>query len=69
MLPGLGNHQAKTMILSENAVDPVNRVLARAARRQIPVMCLVYVASFLDWVNVDFAALTMNRDLGFSPQI
>ena len=44
-------------------------ILARAARRLIPVMALMYVASFLDRVNIGFAALTMNQDLGFSPQI
>jgi MFS transporter, ACS family, tartrate transporter len=49
--------------------DPVEAVLAKAARRLIPVMCLMYVASFLDRVNVGFAALTMNHDLGFSPEI
>ena len=44
-------------------------ILARAAWRLIPVMCLMYVASFLDRVNIGFAALTMNHDLGFSPQV
>ena len=44
-------------------------ILSRAAWRLIPVMCLMYVASFLDRVNIGFAALTMNQDLGFSPQI
>jgi len=57
------------MALTEASADPVNRVLAKAARRLIPVMCLMYVASFLDRVNVGFAALTMNHDLGFSPEI
>jgi ACS family tartrate transporter-like MFS transporter len=31
-------------------------------------MMLMYVVSFLDRVNISFAALTMNRDLGFSPE-
>jgi len=31
-------------------------------------MSLMYVVSFLDRVNISFAALTMNRDLGFSPE-
>lgn len=35
-------------------------ILSRAAWRLIPVMCLMYVASFLDRVNIGFAALTMN---------
>src|ERR1700743_2188213 len=42
-------------------------ILSRAAWRLIPVMCLMYVASFLDRVNIGFAAPTMNHDLGFSP--
>ncbi len=46
-----------------------DRIFARAAWRLIPFMSLMYVASFLDRVNVSFAALTMNRDLGFSPEV
>ena len=45
-----------------------NHILSRAAWRLIPFMSLMYVVSFLDRVNISFAALTMNRDLGFSPQ-
>ena len=41
----------------------------RAAWRLIPFMALMYVASFLDRVNISFAALTMNRELGFSPEV
>lgn len=44
-------------------------ILSRAAWRLIPFMALMYVASFLDRVNISFAALQMNADLGFSPQI
>ena len=32
-------------------------------------MMLLYVVNFLDRVNVGFAALTMNRDLNFSPSV
>jgi ACS family tartrate transporter-like MFS transporter len=49
-------------------VDPSDRILARAAWRLIPFMSLMYVVSFLDRVNISFASLTMNHDLGFSPQ-
>lgn len=45
-----------------------DRIFARAAWRLIPVMMLMYVVSFLDRQNISFAALTMNRDLGFSPE-
>jgi ACS family tartrate transporter-like MFS transporter len=40
------------------------RIFARAAWRLIPFMGLLYVVSFLDRVNVGFAALTMNADVG-----
>ena len=46
-----------------------DRILARAAWRLIPFMSLMYVVSFLDRVNIGFAALTMNHDLGFSPEV
>ena len=48
--------------------DESDRIIARAAWRLIPFMALMYVVSFLDRVNISFAALTMNHDLGFSPQ-
>lgn len=44
-------------------------VLAKAAWRLIPLMMLMYVASFLDRVNIGFAALQMNQDLGFTPEV
>ena len=37
------------------------------SRRLIPFLFVLYVVSFLDRVNVGFAALEMNRDLGLSP--
>ena len=46
-----------------------DRILARAAWRLIPFMMLMYVVSFLDRVNISFAALAMNQDLGFSAQV
>ncbi len=44
-------------------------ILRKAAWRLIPVMCLMYVVSFLDRVNIGFAALIMNADLGFSAEV
>lgn len=41
-------------------------IVGRAARRLIPFMALLYFISFLDRVNVGFAALTMNADIGLS---
>ncbi|HJR55384.1 MAG TPA: MFS transporter [Rhizomicrobium sp.] len=50
-------------------MDRSDIILRKAAWRLIPLMMLMYVASFLDRVNIGFAALQMNEDLGFSAQI
>lgn len=42
------------------------QVFSKAAWRLIPFMVLLYLVSFLDRVNVGFASLTMNPDLGLS---
>src|SRR5262245_15281467 len=42
-------------------------MFAKCAWRLIPLMMLLFTVNFLDRVNVGFAALTMNRDLSFSP--
>jgi ACS family tartrate transporter-like MFS transporter len=42
-------------------------LFAKCARRIIPWMILLYLVNVLDRVNVSFAALTMNKDVGFSP--
>ncbi len=43
-------------------------VFTRVRLRLIPFMFLLYVVNYLDRVNIGFAALQMNRDLGFSPE-
>lgn len=46
-----------------------DRVFIKCAWRLIPFMTLLYLVNFLDRVNVGFAALTMNRDLGLTPAV
>lgn len=43
-----------------------SRVLKKIVRRIVPFAIALYFASFLNRVNVGFAALTMNKDLGFT---
>jgi MFS transporter, ACS family, tartrate transporter len=43
--------------------------IGKAARHLLPFLCLCYAVNFLDRVNVGFAALAMNQDLGFTPSI
>jgi len=41
--------------------------LGKVTRRLLPFLFLLYIVCFLDRVNLGFAALQMNHDLGFSP--
>ncbi len=49
-------------------VDPahLNRAVARARRRLIPFLFLLFIVAYLDRINVGFASLQMNDALGFS---
>ena len=44
------------------------RASRKAALRLIPFLTVCYVIAFLDRVNIGFAALTMNKELGFSAE-
>jgi ACS family tartrate transporter-like MFS transporter len=46
-----------------------SRALRRITLRIVPFIMLLYFVAFIDRVNIGFAALTMNRDLGFSPAV
>src|SRR5262245_3370247 len=41
-------------------------VVAKVTRRLVPLLVVCFFAAFLDRVNVSFAALTMNKDIGLS---
>lgn len=43
--------------------------IAKVTRRLIPFLVLCYAVNFLDRVNVGYAALAMNADLGFTPTV
>lgn len=45
------------------------RVMRKITLRIVPFIMLLYFIAFLDRVNIGFAALTMNTDLGFSPAV
>jgi len=50
--------------MSEN-----DQVFAKSARILIPFIALLYFINYVDRVNLSFAALTMNQDLGFTPSV
>nr|WP_154324689.1 MFS transporter [Pantoea sp. 201603H] len=45
------------------------RVMRKVTLRIVPFIILLYFISFLDRVNIGFAGLIMNQDLGFSPSV
>jgi MFS transporter, ACS family, tartrate transporter len=42
------------------------RTIAKVSKRLVPFLIVCYFVAYLDRVNVGFAALTMNKDLGLS---
>jgi MFS transporter, ACS family, tartrate transporter len=52
-----------------DADHPSLTAVATLRRRLIPFLFLLYVVAYLDRVNVGFAALDMNRDLGFTAAV
>ena len=61
-----------TLPTATTPLDPAQERALRAAtlrkvsRRLLPFLFVLYVCAFLDRINVGFAALHMNSDLGFS---
>lgn len=45
------------------------QTIARVNRRLIPLFIIIYVINFIDRVNIGFAALQMNQELKFTPEI
>src|SRR5690349_3512772 len=43
--------------------------MRKVAWRLVPFICLLYFVAFIDRVNIGFASLTMNKDLGFSSAV
>jgi MFS transporter, ACS family, tartrate transporter len=64
--PDVALHSAAPAQAQKNTAD---RVFRRCACRLLPFLGLMYVANYLDRFNAGFAALTMNRDLGFSATV
>src|ERR1700722_2137492 len=62
------NHRSMPILTS--APDAIGRsALRKASVRLVPLIALGYGAAYIDRINVSFAALQMNRDLGFSPVV
>src|SRR5690348_16410205 len=51
------------------AMNSDEAVFSQCAMRLVPFVFVLFTVNFLDRVNVAFAAVTMNRDLHFSPSV
>jgi MFS transporter, ACS family, tartrate transporter len=61
---------SQTVAAAEARIDPLEReTIRRVAWRLMPLLMLGYFCAYLDRVNVGFAALTMNKALGFSAAV
>jgi MFS transporter, ACS family, tartrate transporter len=61
--------QHQSSDLTHNVSDLETQTMSRVARRLLPMLIACYFVAYLDRVNVGFAALTMNKALGFSAAI
>ncbi|WP_180970461.1 MFS transporter [Burkholderia sp. WAC0059] len=55
------------MTTSQRTLEQVT--MRRVMWRTVPLLILCYIASYLDRVNISYAALTMNHQLGFSSSV
>lgn len=46
-----------------------HKIFTKIAWRLIPFILLLYLINYIDRVNIGFAGLTMNQDLGLSPSV
>jgi len=58
-----GGHGAQTAVDQEFEARTVKTVFLRL----MPLLLACYLLAYLDRINIGFAAITMNRDLGLDP--
>ena len=57
------------MAIGEGIQAIEHRTIAKVSWRLLPLVALAYCIAYIDRSNISFAALTMNKDLGFSAYI
>ncbi|MFM0327494.1 MFS transporter [Caballeronia glebae] len=45
------------------------QVMRKVSRRLTPLLMILYFVAYVDRINLGFAGLTMNKDLGLTPQV
>src|SRR5438046_8713636 len=67
--PSIGETRTEVIMANETetAVMPDEaRIVRKVRMRIIPFVFLLYIISFLDRINIGFAALTMNKELAIT---
>jgi ACS family tartrate transporter-like MFS transporter len=59
----------KLMATPQDLQTIERRTIAKVSWRLLPLVALAYCISYIDRSNISFAALTMNKDLGFNAYI
>src|ERR1700730_978612 len=49
--------------------DYGHRVINKVLWRIVPFLMLLFVINLIDRINLSFAAIEMNKDLGFTPEV
>jgi len=57
------------MAMAQGTQAIERRTIAKVSWRLLPLVALAYCIAYIDRSNISFAALTMNKDLGFSAYI
>jgi len=53
----------------EARAEPVgSKTIQKLRFRILPYLLLLYIIAYLDWIDIGFAALTMNKELGIGSQ-
>src|SRR5580704_266500 len=65
----LRGRKYRMSIASARTDDIESAVIGKVTRRLFPFMIILTMVNFLDRVNIGYAALTMNKDLGLDPAI
>src|SRR5262249_38094010 len=69
LLPGYLNLNQPISPATPAGAGPETTAIPKVTRRLLPFLFILYIVCFLDRVNIGFAALQMNQDLGLSPAV
>src|SRR4029079_12839583 len=70
--PGRDDAGAQDRLTGRVLTAPMSaerRAIAKISWRLLPLIIAIYFVAYIDRTNVAFAAISMNRDLGFSAYI